>query len=229
MNAPSPEDLAAYVYAVLSAPQYQERFAGALKTPGPRVPLTREAKRWNDAVALGKELLWLHTYAERFRSSADGRVSKLPRVAGLRWAKSVKEMPEKARNVTYDERNRQLIVGDGIVTGVRNDVIDYSVSGMKVVWKWLGYRTAKGAGRAANSSNPLDQIRATSWPDEWNDELIDLLTVLTVTLDKQPAQGRLLDAICDGPLIAASELPTPSDAERKEPKASKASAAGELF
>ncbi|NNB92524.1 hypothetical protein HJC10_00500 [Corallococcus exiguus] len=228
-NAPTPEDLAAYVYAVLSAPQYQERFAEALKTPGPRVPLTRDPKLWNDAVDLGKELLWLHTYTERFRSSSNGRSSKLPKVSGLRWAKPVKEMPEKPSGVTYDEKNQQLIVGDGIVAGVRKEVMDYSVSGMEVVWKWLGYRTAKGAGRAASSSNPLDQIRATKWPDDWNDELIELLTVLTVTLDKHPAQGKLLDAICDGPIIPASELPAPSDAERKEPKVPKASSTGKLL
>ncbi|MGE6759401.1 type ISP restriction/modification enzyme [Corallococcus interemptor] len=225
-------DLAAYVYAVLSAPQYQERFAEALKTPGPRLPLTRSAKLWSDAVELGKELLWLHTYTERFRSSANGRSSKLPKVAGLRWAKPVKEMPEKPSDVTYDEKNQQLVVGDGVVAGVRKDVMDYSVSGMEVVWKWLGYRTSRGAGRAASSSNPLDQIRATKWPNEWSDELIELLTVLTVTLDKHPAQGMLLDAICDGPLIPATELPTPSDAERKEPKAPKdpkASSTGKLL
>jgi hypothetical protein len=138
-------------------------------------------------------------------------------------------MPEKPSDVTYDEKNQQLLVGDGVVAGIRKDVMGYSVSGMEVVWKWLGYRTAKGAGRAASSSNPLDQIRATKWPDDWNDELIELLTVLTVTLDKHPAQGKLLDAICDGPLIPASELPTPSDAERKEPKAPKASSTGKLL
>jgi hypothetical protein len=214
----SPEDLAAYVYAILSALRYQARFVEALKTPGPRVPLTRDAELWSEAVELGKELLWLHTYAERFRSSASGRSSRLPKVAGLRWTKPVSQMPARPSNVTYDEKNRQLLVGDGVVAGVRKDVMDYSVSGMEVVWKWLGYRTAKGAGRAASSSNPLDQIRATKWPDDWNNELIELLTVLTVTLDKQPAQRKLLDAICDGPLIPASELPTPTDAERKEPK-----------
>lgn len=220
-KAPTAEDLAAYVYAVLSAPRYQALFAEALKTPGPRIPLTRGAKLWGEAVDLGKELLWLHMYTERFRSSADGRSSKLPKVAGLRWVKPVKKMPEKPSDLTYDEKSQQLLIGDGVVAGVRKDVMDYSVSGMEVVWKWLGYRTAKGAGRAASSSNPLDQIRATKWPDDWNDELIELLTVLTVTLDKHPAQGKLLDAICDGPLISADELPKPTDAEREEPKVTK--------
>lgn len=229
LKAPGVEDLAAYVYALLSAPQYQQRFAEALKTPGPRVPVTRDPKLWSEAVDLGMELLWLHTYTERFRSKASGRSSILPNVAGLRWVKTVSDMPDKPNDVRYDEKSQQLLIGNGVVAGVRKDVMAYSVSGMEVVWKWLGYRTAKGAGRAARSSNPLDQIRATRWPVAWNEELIELLTVLTVTIDRQPAQERLLEAICGGPLVAASELPTPSDAERKEPKAPKASSTGKLL
>jgi hypothetical protein len=228
-STPTPEDFAAYVYVLLSAPQYLERFKEALKTPGPRVPLTRDAKLWSDAIDLGKELIWLHTYAERFQASNKGRSLKLPKVSGIAWATPVSKMPEKPSDVIYKAESQQLIVGDGVVAGVRKDVMEYAVSGMAVVWKWLGYRTAKGAGRAASSTNPLDRIRETKWPNEWSAELIELLTVLTLTLMKHPAQGKLLDAICDGPLILAADLPTPSAAERKEPKAPKASATEQLF
>ena len=135
-------------------------------------------------------------------------------------------MPEKPSNVKYDPKTQELHVGDGVVAGVRQDVMEYSVSGMEIVWKWLGYRTAKGAGRAASSSNPLDRIRPTEWPGEWSEEIIELLTVLTLTLDMHPEQGRLLGCICDGPLVHASELPVPSDGERKEPKVSRDGSAG---
>jgi hypothetical protein len=127
-------------------------------------------------------------------------------------------MPEKPSNIKYDTAAHVLSVGNGTVAGVRPDVMAYSVSGMEVVNKWLGYRTAKGAGKAASSTNPLDKIRPTTWPEEWNRELIELLTVLTLTLDRQLIQAALLDAICDGPLIAASDLPMPTASEREEPK-----------
>lgn len=42
--------------------------------------------------------------------------------------------------------------------------------------------------------------------------------MLTVTLDKQPAQADLLERICAGPLITSDELPRPTTAQRKPPK-----------
>ena len=218
IGEPSPEDIAAYVYALLSASRYQQRFAEALKTPGPRVPVTADPDLWAEAVALGRELLWLHTWAERFNDPEAGRGSRLPHMEGIGWESHITKMPQTNSDIAYDKKTQQLRVGDGVVTGVRPDVWGYSVSGMEVVKKWLGYRTAKGTGRAASSNNPLDKIRPSAWPDAWNDELLDLLRMLTRTLDLQPMQSDLLDRICAGSLVGASELPMPTVLQRKPPK-----------
>lgn len=215
---PAPEDIAAYVYALLSVTSYQQRFAEALKTPGPRVPITADACLWAEAVALGRELLWLHTWAERFNDPESGRGTRLPRIAGLGWQSQVTKMPETTADIAYDKTTQRLRVGDGVITGIRPDVWGYSVSGMEVVKKWLGYRTGKGAGRAASSDNPLDKIRPAVWPDAWNDELLDLLRMLTRTLDLQPVQAELLARICNGPLIGADMLPKPAALQRTPPK-----------
>ena len=216
-----PEDLAAYVYALLSAPRYQVRFATGLETPGPRVPLTRDKKLWKQAVELGHSLLWLHTYAERYQDAAAGRMEAVPDVSGIVWSRPLRRMPQKPSELRYDPVSQTLTVGDGTVAGVRLEVWQYEVSGMPVVKKWLGYRTLDGSGKAASSTNELDRIRMETWPKEWNDELLDLLRVLTLTLEMHPRQAALLDQICDGPLIPAAELPTPTEAERKEPKAAR--------
>lgn len=218
ISAPTPEDIAAYVYVLLSATRYHQRFAEALKTPGPRVPMTADAALWTEVVALGRELLWLHTWAERFTDPQAGRGRRLPRIDGLGWETPVTRMPETLGDVAYDPELQHLRVGDGVVAGVRSEVWNYSVSGMEVVRKWLGYRTAKGTGRAASSKNQLDRIRPTYWADEWNDELLDLLRLLTRTVELQPRQADLLNRICDGPLIAASHLPRPSELQRRPPK-----------
>lgn len=210
---PSPEHLAAYVYALLSSPAYQARFRDALTTPGPRVPLTADPARWAEAVGLGEELLWLHTWGERFHGPGRGRF--VPRVPGLGWSKAVVTMPESLDDVRWADG--RLYVGDGVVDGVIAEVWGYSVSKMPVLKKWLGYRTARGTGRAASSKNALDQLRPTSWPDEWSDELLDLLRILTLTVRRQPAQAALLARICDGATIDAAELPTPEAAEREPP------------
>ncbi|MCZ7628533.1 MAG: hypothetical protein M5U19_05530 [Microthrixaceae bacterium] len=208
------EDLFAYVYAVLGGADYTERFAEELLTPGPRIPLTADADLFAEAVAFGRELLWLHTYGERFSEGHDGVLGTLlPSIA----VDGRLTLPERPNDIEYDAGTQSLRIGDGKLTGVTPEVWAFEVSGMAVVKKWLGYRTARGAGRAASSSSPLDQIRPTSWADEWTTELLELLSVLQRTIDLQPRGIDLLDRVVAGPLIAASDLPEPPAELRKPP------------
>lgn len=214
---PSVTNLAAYCYALLSSSAYQERFAVAVQTPGLRVPLTADHALWNVACETGRELLWLHTYAERLVDADAGRGAHVPDVPGIEWEEPVTTIPADPSEVNYNEATGTLTVGDGRVGGVRPEVWNYSVSGMIVLPKWLGYRTAKGAGRATSSKSALDKVRPTEWPDEWNDELLDLIRVLTLTVDREAQLADLLERICSGPLISAGDLPAPTEAERQPP------------
>ncbi|WP_419775876.1 type ISP restriction/modification enzyme, partial [Neisseria mucosa] len=70
--------------------------------------------------------------------------------------------------MSYDPATQRLKVGDGVVTGVSPEVRAFAVSGMNILDKWLGARTATGIGRAAGkAAAPLDRIRPTEWADEW--------------------------------------------------------------
>jgi hypothetical protein len=204
-------------YALLSATAYQQRFATALERPGLRVPMTADSALWDEAVAAGRELLWLHSFAERFVDPAAGRPPQVPETQGIGWDEAVTRLPADTSEVAYDGKTGTLTIGDGQVSGVRPEVWAYAVSGMQVLPKWLGYRTRKGTGRAVNSSSALDRIRPESWADEWNDELLDLIRVLTLTIERQDALAELLDRVCEGPLIAAGDLPIPALAERQPP------------
>ena len=215
--APDVEELAAYCYALLANSAYQSRFATELETPGLRVPITADRRLWQEAVAAGAELLWLHTYAERFRNASASRGADIPHVDGIEWIEPVLNIPANMSQVRYNAETGVLTIGDGVVGGVREEVWAYAVSGMLVVSKWLGYRTARGTGRAATSTSDLDRIRPTEWADEWNDELLDLLRVLTMTIDRQADLEDLFNRICDGSLVPASALPVPTAAEREPP------------
>jgi hypothetical protein len=181
------------------------------------VPLTSDPALFVEAVTIGRRLLRLQTFGERF-TEADGAAGGIPRADGAGWAKAVTTMPATTADITYDASRQTIVIGDGEITGVRPDVWAFSVSGMQVLPKWLGYRTRKGTGRAATQPKPLDLIRPESWVDDWNDELIDLVSILTATVDLQTAQADLLDRIVAGPLVAASDLPEPTASERKPPK-----------
>jgi hypothetical protein len=207
-----------YIFGLLAGTNYTYRFRDALQTPGPRVPLTANGEVFAAMAAHGSHLIWLQTYGERFRTA--GRQDlKIP--SSIRWKKKPTVIPADPKACSYDASTHSILVADGILEGVSPEVWAFEVSGMKVVPKWLGYRTAKGTGKAVSSKSPLDHIRPTEWTEEWNHELRELVHVLTETLDLLPQGVLLLDQILDGPLISADELPEPPDELRKPPKAAK--------
>ena len=70
-------DLLAYIAAVAASRAYTERFRTNLKQPGLRIPITAQRALFDEAVALGREVVWLHTFGERF---GEGRPAGPPRV-----------------------------------------------------------------------------------------------------------------------------------------------------
>ena len=221
-TAITPESLFCYTYGILAGGDYTDRFAEALETPGPRIPLTADPHLFAEVAAHGEELLWLHTYGERMNT--DDRPDRIPTSTTIRWADTPTSIPDDSRDFSYDADTCTLHVADGHLEDVPQQVWEFEVSGMQVVKKWLGYRTGKGAGRAASSTSPLDHIRPTEWSSEWTEELLELLTVLERTLEMMPAGAELLDRVCDGPLIDASDLPEVPEALRKPPKVDPSSA-----
>lgn len=206
------ERLFAYVFGVLAGTDYTARFHEELDTPGPRIPVTADPALFSAMVEHGEQLLWLQTFGERF---ANGR-GTLP-TSGIAWKPRPGRLPESQRENVYDPATQTLRVADGVLSGVRPDVWAFEVSGMEVIKKWLGYRLATAAGRARSSSSPLDQIRPTTWQPEWSDELVEIVAVLTKTLDLLPRGVGLLDEIVGGQLISASDLPEPPAALRQPP------------
>ncbi|KWW99053.1 N-6 DNA methylase [Carbonactinospora thermoautotrophica] len=215
------EDVLAYVAALVAHPGYTERFYAELRTPGVRVPLTADPALWAEAVALGREAVWLHTYGERYADPAAGRPAGPPRLAeGERpqvltpIAKNEQDMPD---TIGYDAASRTLLVGTGRITPVPPEVWAYEVSGMKVVRKWFGYRKKNPSGRR---SSPLDDVNPTTWRRRYTDELIDLLNVLGRLVKLEPHQADLLARVCAGPLVTVPELeeagvlPVPAKARR---------------
>jgi hypothetical protein len=205
------EDLLGYCYALLQAPSYTRRFENELEIPGPRIPLTRDVVLFERAVEVGRELVWLHTYGERFVPPGH-RAGLVPQ--GV--ARYVTPIPagEYPESHSYDEERQELHVGDGVFEPVSADVRAFSVSGLDVIGSWLDYRMKNGAGRR---SSPLDDIRPTIWPESFTTELLELLWVLERTVAVGPALDDLLDEILASPITRADELPQVSEDERQPP------------
>lgn len=220
---PSAEDLAAYVYAVLGGQSYTRRFWSELETPGPHVPITKEGKIFADTAKLGRKLIWLHTYAERFRG--DDRGDEVP-AGQAKIIKGVSDSPTSYPEAhSFDLANSEITVGNGRFGPVTTEVWDFEVSGLKVVQSWLGYRMKKRAGK---KSSPLDEIRPERWTPRMSEELLELLWVLEATLGMEADLETQLNRIVDGSCFTAAELPEPSDDERKAPGAAPSAGGGLL-
>ena len=200
-----PEDLLAYVQALAGTAAFTERFDDELaEAAGPiHIPITTDPSLFQRAVELGRDLLWWHTWGERFAPAGQtslppGRAQQIAPVEG---------MPEK---YGYDAETQHLTVGTGKFGPVSPEVWNFEVSGLKVVSSWLGYRMKKRKGR---KSSPLDDIRPTRWTQ--TDELLRLLAILEHTVEVTPVAAALLDEILAGPLIPATDLPKPTPDQRK--------------
>lgn len=194
------EDLVAYVAGVVAHPAYTERFTDELTTPGIRVPITTDQALFRQAVHLGREVIWLHTYGDVFADGDDGirYPAGDPRRVGNLTA--VDTMPTE---IEYDVPTSTLRVGSGSFGPVSQTVWDYTIGGKDVVRSWFNYRKANPTGRR---TSPLDDLKADSWTSEWNGELIDLLSVLTRLVELHPDQRQLLDDILERPLAARADL-----------------------
>ena len=70
-------DLFAYIAAIAACPAYTKRFREHLKQPGLRIPLTADRALFDEAAEIGREVVSLHSFGERFNA---GRPAGPPRI-----------------------------------------------------------------------------------------------------------------------------------------------------
>ena len=207
----SAEEVMAYIAAVAAHPGYVERFRAHLKQPGLRIPLTATVALFDRVVEIGREVIWLHTFGERFNH---GRPPGAPRVAENEptipadgaLPTTLDAMPHE---LEYDPGIRRLKIGTGYIANVAQAVWDYEVSGKIVLRQWWSYRRKDRSKPPMGDRRPpskLGDIQPDVWPSEYTTELLAVLRVLTRLVALEPAQAGLLGEIVAGPLIDADAL-----------------------
>ena len=202
------EDLLAYAYALGATPAFSDRFGKRLaEAAGPvHVPITAEPGLFAESVALGRELLWWHTWGERF--SPDDRRSLPPGSAV-----EVRPVVGMPNTYSYDSPSHTLTVGAGAFAPIAPEIWSFEVSGLKILDSWLGFRMQDRQGK---KSSALDNVRPPRWTQ--TDELLLVLSIIEHTVEATPKAEDLLERIVSGPLIPAEDLPSPASAEHKAPK-----------
>ncbi|HAL38552.1 MAG TPA: hypothetical protein DCP03_10720 [Polaromonas sp.] len=137
----TPEDVLAYVYAVLHASSYRQRYAEYLKSDFPRIPLINQAlapvdtaqaatyfvASWSALLPLGRELLELHL------------LKNVPTALRVKFAMQGSNEVEKPRF----ESGRVWINATQYFDGVPAETWRFKVGGYAVCEKWLKDRKGR--------------------------------------------------------------------------------------
>jgi hypothetical protein len=204
------EDFLTYLASVAANPAYTARFQADLTQPGLRIPITARAKLFAQAVELGRRVIWLHTFGERSADPDADRPAGSPRLPKERAPRIPKDgaIPDDAASmpdeIEYDESRRRLMIGKGFVDNVPAAVWHYEVSGKSVLTQWFSYRKKDRERPIIADKRPpskLCDIQPDHWLAEYTTELLNVLHVLALLVEMEPAQAKLLEAICGGPTL----------------------------
>jgi len=138
---PSPEDVFHYVYAVLYAPSYREKYAEFLRLDFPRIPFASDHELFRKMAKLGKRLVDLHLLRSpeldppiaKFQGEGDGKIGTGKK--GLR----------------YDPESERVYINETqYFEGVPPEVWEYRIGGYQVCHKWLKDRRNRDKGLSAD-------------------------------------------------------------------------------
>ena len=117
----APEDILAYVYAILYSPTYRQRYYDFLKYDFPRIPLPQGIDQFRALATLGQRLIDWHLLKDvqipavhRFEGEGDGVVEKARYLDGRVWINPTQYF-----------------------TDVPEDVWEYEIGAYQVCEKWL--------------------------------------------------------------------------------------------
>ena len=128
---PSPEQVLAYIYAVLYSPTYRQKYTQELRVDFPRVPLTADADVFRQMAELGRRLIALHLLDS---SELDPPVAKY-QGAGTN---------DGIERLRYDEAQQRVYINsDKYFEGVGPEMWNYQIGGYQVLAKYLKDRKGR--------------------------------------------------------------------------------------
>lgn len=144
MGSFGPEDLFAYIYAILQSPGYRARYAEFLARDFPRIPLTADPIQFHELIACGHKLMRIHkldpselTATVRFPVKGSSQVSatRFPTHVSAGDLASGEDIPSS--------EGRVFINPTQWFEGVSDEVWAYWVGGYRPAEHWLKQRRGR--------------------------------------------------------------------------------------
>jgi hypothetical protein len=127
----SPENILAYIYAVLYYYGYREKYIEYLKFDYPKIPFTDDIDVFNKMVEYGEELINLHLMKD------------IPEYSNIEINSDIKDYSKVIEKLTSKQRyknNRIYINKNLFIENVEKEIWEYKIGGYQVIDKWLKYR-----------------------------------------------------------------------------------------
>ena len=159
---PTPEEILAYIYAILYSPIYRTKYLEFLKTDFPAVPMTKDKKSFRKYVKLGQKLIDLHLFKEipndieiRANFGKNNFVNEIPDngfvVEKINYENNTLFLYFVADKENY---NLQELNIDGVTTEIYN----FEIGSYKPIEKWLKYRIKDKISLTADDLNHLKNM-----------------------------------------------------------------------
>ena len=149
-NKTSKEDIFYYVYGVLHAPDYREKYANNLTKELPRIPLPKSAAQFSAFAKAGRALADLHIGYETAKEYPL-KIIKAPnanyRAQKMRW---------------LNKQKTELQYNDGIrITNIPPQALQYVVNGRSPV-EWVAERQGVSVHKESGIQNDANHYAATT-------------------------------------------------------------------
>ena len=128
-RGPLPEDIYHYVYAILYAPVYREKYVEFLRREFPRVPFTADRGLFDEIASLGARLTELHLLRS---SELDPPTCRFEGQGKMVVART------KAQGFRYDPDEKRMYINKTQSFGpIHEEIYQYRIGGYHVCDKWL--------------------------------------------------------------------------------------------
>ncbi|MEZ0092980.1 type ISP restriction/modification enzyme [Streptacidiphilus sp. EB129] len=206
----TPPDVLAWIAAVTAHP------AAARDGEEVPVPLPSTPEQWTAGLALGRRVLWLHSFGARCADPAGDRPPGPPKMPSGRRPFVRERVSGFPDTLGHEPDGEALLLGaDGRIAPVPASVTRYPAGGGPVLEQWLADRSPSADARPGS----LESLGLATWPQQFTADLIQLATVLALLAELHPAQSALAapDAgrwLSGAELAEAGVLPVPPQSRR---------------
>ncbi len=194
----TPDDIFAYIYAILWTPMYRKMYKSLIKRDFPHIPFPKLAEHFQIYANLGKTLIGLHGF---FSNGGKSSLNSFPQneFTGIKFSHSPNREPIVQVSIYNAEEQKIYFDGKNLDTSfwignIAQEIWDFEIGGYAQIKQYLSHRKY-----IPNSLNPKTPIKKYRFSRALNSEevayLLHMCAVIRQTLQLLPRLNQIFSDI----------------------------------